>query len=93
MAGEIDVDAISSTTGRRSDRNGRVQIVARMSDRRSWTLAEKLGILDEAFGSGGSVLKTAERHALGTGQIYVWRRLLLDGALGAPKPAAPAFAE
>jgi transposase len=92
MAGEIDMDAIGSTTGRRSARNGRVQIVARMSDRRSWTLAEKLAILDEAFGAGGSVSKTAERHALGTGQIYVWRRLLLDGALGAPKPAAPAFA-
>jgi len=92
MAGEIDVGAIGSTTDRRSARNGRVQIVARMSDRRSWTLAEKLAILDEAFGAGGSVSKTAERHALATGRIYVWRRMLLDGALRVPKPAVPAFA-
>jgi transposase len=92
MAREIDMDAIGSTTSRMSDRHGRVQVIARMSDRRAWTLKDKLAVLDEAFGAGGSVSKTAERHALGTGQIYVWRRLLLDGALGVPKPSAPAFA-
>ncbi len=85
MASEIHVDAIVSTTDRKSDHNGRVQIVAPLSDRRSWTPAEKLAILDEAFNAGGSVSRTAERHAPGLGQIYVWRHLLLDGALGAPK--------
>jgi transposase len=64
MASEIDIDTISSTTSRRSDRNGRVQVIARMSDRRAWTLKDKLAILDEAFGAGGSVSKTAERHGL-----------------------------
>jgi hypothetical protein len=64
MASEIDIDTISSTTSRRSDRNGRVQVIARMSDRRAWTLKDELAILDEAFGAGGSVSKTAERHGL-----------------------------
>ena len=92
MADEIDGDASGPTTGRRSGHSGRVQVIARMSSRRSWSQDEKLAILDEAFGAGGSVSRTAGHHAIGTGQIYTWRRLALDDSLGAPQPSAPTFA-
>ena len=92
MADEIDGNASGPTTDRRSSHGGRVQVIARMSSRRSWSTDEKLAILAEAFGAGGSVSRTADHHAIGTGQIYTWRRLALDGSLGAPRPAAPTFA-
>lgn len=92
MADEIDGDASGPTTDRRSGHSGRVQVIARMSSRRSWSTDEKLAILEEAFGAGGSVSRTADHHAIGTGQIYTWRRLALDGSLGAPRPSTPTFA-
>lgn len=92
MADEIDGDVTTPTTDRRSGHSGRVQVIARTSSRRSWSTDEKLAILEEAFGAGGSVSRTADHHAIGTGQIYPRRRLALDGSLGAPRPAAPTFA-
>lgn len=80
MADEIDGDASGPTTGRGSGHSGRVQVIARMSSRRSWSTDEKLAILEEAFCAGGSVSRTADHHAIGTGQIYTWRRLALDGS-------------
>lgn len=92
MADEIDGDASGPTTDHRSGHGGRVQVIARMSSRRTWSTDEKLAILDEAFGAGGAVSRTADHHAIGTGQIYTWRRLALDGSLGAPRASTPMFA-
>lgn len=92
MADKIDGDASGPTTDRRSSHSSRVQVIARMSSRRSWSTDEKLAILDDAFGAGGSVSRTADHHSTGTGQIYTWRRLALDGSLGAPRPSTPTFA-
>lgn len=36
--------------------------------------------------------RTADYHAIGAGQICTWRRLALNGSLGAPRPAVPRFA-
>lgn len=91
MVDEDDADVSGPTSSRRSDRNGQIRVIARMSNRRSWSATMKLAILDEAFGPDGSVSRTAERHEIGTGQIYTWRRLMRNGALSAPRPG-PAFA-
>ena len=76
----------------------RVEIVGRVSGRRRWTVEQKLGILRDAFGPGGSVQAAMERHDIGSGPIYVWRRQAMSGELTGVRPAAlsvagPAFAE
>ena len=93
MVGKIDGDASSHTTSRMSGRNGGVQIVGRLSGRRSWSLEQKLRIIGEAFSPGSSVTQVSERHDVSTGQLYTWRKQLLDGELCGPGHAAPQFAQ
>ncbi|TAL07268.1 MAG: transposase [Chloroflexota bacterium] len=72
----------------------RIEIVGRVSGRRRWTVEQKLAILRDAFGSGGSVRSACERHEVGSGQLYSWRRQAMSGALtGIRVPALPVFAE
>ncbi len=92
MAEEIEAEASDPTTGRRSGPVRRVQVIARMAAKRSWTVEQKIAILDEAFAPGACVSDTAERHELNTGQLYTWRRLFLEGKLLPLQPPAPAFA-
>jgi Transposase len=84
LIGESDGAASSQTTGRMSGRNGSVQIVGRVSGRRSWSLEQKLRIIGEAFSPGSSVTQASERHEVSTGQLYTWRKQLLDGELCGP---------
>jgi len=73
---------------------GRMQIVARVSGRRAWTVEQKLSILRDAFGPGGSVRTALERHEVSSGLVYTWRRQAMSGELaGTPRPALPVFAE
>ena len=82
MVNESDADTSSHTTGCMSSSKTRVQIVGRVSGRRNWTVEQKLAIIGEAFASGSSVASTIERHEINSGQLYTWRRQLLDGELG-----------
>ncbi len=83
--------ASSHTSGRMS---GRIQIVGRVSGRRRWTVEQKLAILRDAFGPEGSVRAAIERHEVGSGAIYTWRRQAMSGALtGLTVPSQPSFAE
>ena len=53
-----------------------------------------LSMLRDAFGADGSVRDACERHGIGSGQIYTWRRQAMSGELTGLKIAAlPAFAE
>lgn len=73
---------------------GRVEIVGRVSGRRRWTVEQKLAILRDAFGPDGTVRSACERHEVGSGQLYTWRRLAMSGELtGTRRTALPAFAE
>ncbi|HEV7310952.1 transposase [Sphingopyxis sp.] len=55
---------------------------------------QKLEILREAFGPDGSVGATCQRHAIGSGLIYTWRRQALAGDLtGTKRAPPPSFAE
>ena len=83
--------ASSHTTGRKS---GRIEIVGRVSGRRRWTVEQKLAILRDAFGPDGSVRTAVERHEVGSGAIYTWRRQAMSGALsGVPARPHATFAE
>lgn len=90
-----DQDSSSHTTDHMSGRmTGRVEIVGRVSGRRRWTVEQKLAILRDAFGPDGSVRSACERHEVGSGQLYTWRRLAMSGELaGTKRTALPAFAE
>ena len=74
--------------------SGRIEVVARVSGRRHWTVEQKLAILRDAFGPNGPVRDTVERHEVGSGQLYAWRQQAMSGTLaGAGRPAVPAFAQ
>ena len=72
----------------------RIEVVGRVSGRRRWTVEQKLTILRDAFGPEGSVRAACERHEVGSGQLYTWRRQAMSGELtGIKRLALPAFAE
>ena len=81
--------AISHTTSRMTDR---IEVIARVSGRRRWTVEQKLSILQDAFGLNGSVRSACERHDVTSGMLYSWRRKAMDAELeGVTR--SPAFAE
>ncbi|QXX76048.1 transposase [Methylovirgula sp. HY1] len=92
MADEIEAEASDPTIGRRSGPTKRVQVIARMATKRSWTVEQKIAIVDEAFAPGACVSDAAERYEVNTGQLYTWRRLFLEGKLVMSQPPAPVFA-
>ncbi|MDQ0838847.1 transposase [Sphingomonas faeni] len=91
MSDEITEPPADVVTGRMS---GRIEIVGRVSGRRRWTVEQKLAILRDAFGPDGLVRAAVERHEIGNGAIYTWRRQAMSGALsGVPARPQTAFAE
>jgi transposase len=65
-----------------------------VSGRRRWTVDQKLAVLRDAFGPEGCVRAACERHDVGSGSIYTWRRQAMSGELaGVRKPIEPVFAE
>lgn len=70
----------------------RIEVIARVSGRRRWTAEQKLAILQDAFGSNGSVRSACERHDVTSGMLYSWRRKAMDGEL-AGVTRSPTFAE
>jgi transposase len=49
--------------------------------RRRWSDDQKLAILKETTEPGVIISAVARRHGVGTGQLYTWRRQLLQGAM------------
>jgi transposase len=88
----IEAAATTRTTDRMSSPKGHVQIVEGVSGRRIWSLEQKLAIIGEAFSPGSSISQTIERHSINSGQLYSWRKQLLDGELCGPRRALPQFA-
>ncbi len=74
--------------------SSRIEVVSRVSGRRRWTVDQKLAVLRDAFGPEGCVRAACERHDVGSGSIYTWRRQAMSGELaGVRKPIEPVFAE
>jgi transposase len=65
------------TTDRKSARNARVEVITRGERRRSWTLDQKREIVAESLGPDLTPSEVARKYAIGTGQLYTWRRELL----------------
>lgn len=61
--------------------SGRVEVIARVSGRRAWTVEQKLAMLRDAFGPGGSVREAMDRHEVSSGLLYTWRKNAMAGLL------------
>jgi transposase len=61
---------------------GRMTVIARVSGRRLWTVAQKLGMLRDGFGSGSEDRTAIERHEVSSGQLHTWRRRATTGDVG-----------
>ena len=82
MLGEIIEGSEGDATSHMSSRTtGRISVISRVSGRRRWTLEQKLGMLRDAFGSGGCVRTAIEHHEVSSGQLYTWRRQAMSGEL------------
>jgi transposase len=76
------------TTGRMSARSQRIEVITR-ERRRRWSVEQKREIAAESLEPGTSPITVARRYGLGSGQLYTWRRHLLEGSLGtAAQPVA-----
>jgi transposase len=70
-----------SYDGRMSALPERVEVRARPERRRRWSSAAKLAIVRETLASGATAQAVADRHGIGTGLIYTWRKQMLRAAM------------
>jgi transposase-like protein len=68
------------TTGRMSARSQRIEVITR-ERRRRWSVEQKREIAAESLEPGRSPITVARRYGLSSGQLYTWRRHLLEGSL------------
>ncbi len=78
MDEEVGADARGHTSARMT---GQIEVIARVSGRRFWSVEQKLAMLRDAFGPGGSVRDAMERHEITSGLLYTWRRNAMAGLL------------
>jgi transposase len=80
------------TTDRRGARSQRIEVITRGERRRVWELEQKREIVLASLQPGTRPSDVARLHGISSGQLYTWRRQLLEGQLGdAPRPV-PSFA-
>lgn len=79
------------TTGRKSARNGRVEILVRADRRRSWTREQKREIVAESLGPELTPADVARKHGISTGQLYTWRRQMVSLCSAASTRPMPRF--
>jgi transposase-like protein len=60
----------------------KVDIITGDARHRTWTLGEKLSILEKAFAPGAVAAHVAHEANIGTGQLYTWRKQLMKKTLG-----------
>ena len=70
-----------SYDGCRSDLPERVEVRVRPERRRRWSSAAKLAIVRETLAAGLTAQRVADRHGIGTGLIYTWRKQMLRAAM------------
>jgi transposase len=89
-----NIDQSGHATSRKSARGARVEVITRGERRRSWTAEQKCQIVAESLGPELTPAEVARKYAIGSGQLYTWRRHLLIVQPGAMTTrAAPLFAQ
>ena len=78
---ETECSYEQSYDGRRSALREHVEVHARPERRRRWSSAAKLAIVRETLAAGSTAQRVADRHGIGTGLIYTWRKQMLRAAM------------
>jgi transposase len=65
------------TSGHKSARNERIELITRGERRRRWTAEAKQAIAAQSLSPGASPSEVARLYGISTGQLYTWRRALL----------------
>src|SRR6266550_5336042 len=71
----------------------RIEVFTGAGRRRSWSGEEKAAIIAESYSGGETVCGVARRHGLTPQQLFAWRRLARQSALGSPTMFVPAVME
>ena len=89
MAAELVGDAYEARKGsvRRGTGSG-VEVRVRTVRRRSWSAEDKLRIVSETLAPGAVAKVVADRHGIGTGLLFTWRREMLATAMSGFAPVA-----
>ena len=80
------------TTGGMSARSQRIEVITRGERRRRWSVEQKREIAAESLEAGVSPITVARRYGISSGQLYTWRRHLLEGSLGTSAQPVARFA-
>ncbi len=85
-----------SYDGRKGSLPERVEVRVRSERRRRWSSKDKLAIVRETLAPGSVAQVVADRHGIGTGLIYTWRKQMLKAAMAGfavveIKPDTPAL--
>jgi transposase len=88
------VEAESSTrrSSHTSARSPRVEVITRGA-RRRWTVEQKREIVAESFGPDVTPSEVARKYGIGSGQLYTWRREVLNLPTAIVTRSAPSFAK
>ena len=81
MAGWAVSASEGSYEARRSALPDRVEVRVRSERRRRWSDGDKLAIVRETLAPGAVAQVVADRHGIGTGLLYTWRKQMLRAAM------------
>lgn len=81
------------TIDRKSARGPAMEVIVRGERRRIWTTEQKCQIVAESLEPGLTPSEVAQRHGIGTGLLYTWRRQMLTGATGTLTRSPPSFTQ
>jgi transposase len=73
-------------------RHRRIEVITRAERRRSWSVDEKREIVVASLRPGVRAGDVARERGISSGQLYTWRRQMLEGQLGEAAQPLPSFA-
>jgi transposase len=81
------------TTGHKSARRPRVELITRGERRRIWTPEQKREIVMESLGPNLTPTEVARKYAITSGLLYTWRRQVLGGQMTGLVRSTSGFAQ
>ena len=81
MVGLATVMNEGSYEARKSALPDRVEVRVRSERRRRWSADDKLAVVRETLRPGAVAQVVADRHGIGTGLLYTWRKQMLRAAM------------
>jgi transposase len=82
ISAHTEIDMSTHTRDRMSARPQRIELITRNERRRRWSAEQKQAIVAESLSGDTSVTAVAQKHGIGTGQLYAWRHQLLTRSAG-----------